>query len=79
MGIEADENGTEDTGRLLAYPEPDAEPQCWTHHSNSCGCGPEEWEQNLDAGGHRYSTEPPFPPGRRPVTDADVLSEPSTW
>ncbi|MEV5338345.1 hypothetical protein AB0K93_07640 [Streptomyces sp. NPDC052676] len=68
-------DATEDefTGRGLGdYEEPAAEPLCWTHNSNVCGCeddrvladiGPETGEP------HRYSTEPPFPPDWRPPSD----------
>ncbi|MEV0437717.1 hypothetical protein AB0I84_22965 [Streptomyces spectabilis] len=63
-----DEDGNEYVGTIPEYPEPDSEPQCWVHHSNSCGCKPEE--QDLVLAGQRFSTEPPFPPGwRRPPSD----------
>ncbi|RLU86217.1 hypothetical protein CTZ27_24885 [Streptomyces griseocarneus] len=71
-----DEDGAEYTGRVPDYPEPDAEPLCWKHHSNSCGCQPEEQEQDLGTGEHRFSTEPPFPPGSRSVID-DFLETPA--
>ncbi|MER5301355.1 hypothetical protein ABT039_18035 [Streptomyces lasiicapitis] len=58
-----DEYGSEYTERVPGYPEPDAEPQCWTHHSNSCGG--QTKEQALDPVEHWFSTEPPLPPDLR--------------
>ncbi|MGX8904219.1 hypothetical protein ACR820_02885 [Streptomyces netropsis] len=71
-----DEDGIEYTGRDPDHPEPDAEPLCWTHHSNSCSCPSEDQKQDLDGGEHRFSMEPPFPPGPRPVID-DLLELPA--
>ncbi|MEU1310995.1 hypothetical protein ABZ419_19195 [Streptomyces cinnamoneus] len=69
----SDVEGDEDTGRDLDYPEPDAEPLCWSHHSNSCGCDPQDQQQDLDEGERRFSTEPPFPPGwRRSSNDLET-------
>ncbi|MGA5134400.1 hypothetical protein ACPCTO_31865 [Streptomyces olivoreticuli] len=68
-----DKDGAEDIGRDLGSPEPDAEPLCWSHHSNSCGCDPEDQQQGLDEGEHRFSTEPPFPSGwRRSSSEIDA-------
>ncbi|MFE2041658.1 hypothetical protein ACFXAZ_12140 [Streptomyces sp. NPDC059477] len=55
------------------YDAPAEEPDCFTHHSSICGCGPH------DAAPEGYSTEPPFPPGYRPPGADDVLMEPRNW
>ncbi|GHF33181.1 hypothetical protein GCM10010218_12840 [Streptomyces mashuensis] len=65
----SDVEGAEDTGRDLDYPEPDAEPLCWSHHSNSCGCDPQDQQQDLAEGEYRFSTESPFPSGWRRLSN----------
>ncbi|MGG7574146.1 hypothetical protein [Streptomyces sirii] len=70
--VTSDEDSTEDTGLGQDYPEPDAEPLCWTHHSNSCGCQPEGQEQALNVSEGRFSTEPPFGPDDHPVIDGPL-------
>ncbi|MFE0059961.1 hypothetical protein [Streptomyces sp. NPDC059003] len=78
IDVMQDEDGAEYTERVPDT-EPEAEPSCWAHHSNACGCSEEEQERLIrPVAGERYSTEPPFPPGgRRSPCDLDL--EPSTW
>ncbi|MFI9078751.1 hypothetical protein ACIGW8_20120 [Streptomyces sioyaensis] len=79
MAVEAitNEDATEDTCLVEDHLEPDDEPRCWTHHSNSCGCRPEDQGLDLDMGEERFSKEPPLPPGDRPMTD--ILMDPRAW
>ncbi|MGG2460164.1 hypothetical protein ACO0M4_10140 [Streptomyces sp. RGM 3693] len=64
MGIEvfSDDDGVQYTERVPDYPEPDAEPLCWAHHSNVCGCSA-DGHVAAPSGPEGVSTEPPFPPG----------------
>ncbi|MFE3139677.1 hypothetical protein [Streptomyces scopuliridis] len=83
MAIEvtSDQDGAEYTESVPDYSEPDAEPLCWEHHSNVCGCPDERLQQNLNpetGEPYPFSTEPPFPPGM-PRPASNIGPEPKFW